>query len=184
MDSIHGRACRFFFCGKAKRSWRQKGNNSLSGIMRDCRLELRGKGVAVRPTDVAFLSNGPIILFNFSIFLPSSIGAIQPFVARGRRRRVGQPLPLSPQNDRNHLPFWASKSKSPLHSSPSLEAAYFSATCRFHHNTILFVSPGSDTLFDELSEMREEDRGGWGRNGGEGKNGERRMSQMRSLPPD
>ena len=38
------------------------------------------------PTDVAFLSNGPIILFNFSIFLPSSIGAIQPFVARGRRR--------------------------------------------------------------------------------------------------
>ena len=40
------------------------------------------------PTDVAFLSNGPIILFNFSIFLPSSIGAIQPFVARGRRRRT------------------------------------------------------------------------------------------------
>ena len=53
----------------------------------------RGKGVAaVKPNEPSdrrrfFLSNGPIILFNFSIFLPSSIGAFQPFVARGRRRR-------------------------------------------------------------------------------------------------
>ena len=74
---------------------------------------------ADRPTDVAFLSNGPIILFNFSIFLPSSIGSVrpafQPFVARGVIIIIiiEQPLPLSPQNDRNHLPFWSSKLKSP-----------------------------------------------------------------------
>ena len=180
MDSIHGRACRFFVPRQNEVGAKRVITVCPGLCEMSVGVERERSGV---PTDVAFLSNGPIILFNFSIFLPSSIGAIQPFVARGRRR-IGQPLPLSPQNDRNHLPFWASKSKSPLHSSPSLEAAYFSATCRFHHNTILFVSPGSDTLFDELSEMREEDRGGWGRNGGEGKNGERRMSQMRSLPPD
>ena len=83
----------------------------------------RGKGAAaaVKPNEPSdrrrfFLSNGPIILFNFSIFLPSSIGSVrpafQPFVARGVII-IEQPLPLSPQNDRNHLPFWSSKLKSP-----------------------------------------------------------------------
>ena len=127
------------FCAKAKRSWRQKGNNSLSGIMRDCRLELRGKGVAVRPTDVAFLSNGPIILFNFSIFLPSSIGAIQPFVARGRRRRRTTSSSFTAKRSESFTILGVrvevptplrSLALSKLHTSP--------ATCRFHHNTILF----------------------------------------------
>ena len=93
------------------------------------------------PTDVAFLSNGPIILFNFSIFLPSSIGAIQPFVARGRRRRTTSSSFTAKRSESFTIlgvqvevptPF-RSLARSKPHTSP--------ATCRFHHNTILFVSP-------------------------------------------
>ena len=96
---------------------------------------------------------------------------------------VGQPLPLSPQNDRNHLPFWASKLKSPLHSARSL-----SRSCTLLRPPVVFIItrsffvPGSDTLFDELSEMREEDRGGWRERLNEKKSAWKRLEGKFVLP--
>ena len=115
------------------------------------------------PTDVAFLSNGPIILFNFSIFLPSSIGAIQPFVARGRRRRRTTSSSFTAKRSESFTILGVQvEVPTPLHSARSLARSrgLLRPPVVFIITRSFFV-PGSDTLFDELSEMREEDRGRW-----------------------
>ena len=154
VDSIRGRACRFF-APRQNEVGAKRGITVCPGLCEmSVGVERERSGV---PTDVAFLSNGPIILFNFSIFLPSSIGAIQPFVARGRGRRRT-----------TSSSFTAKRSESFTILGVQVEVPNSIPLARSRgllRPPVVFIItrsfsvPGSDTLFDELSEMREEDRG-------------------------